>query len=75
MLEHMYGCLENCPPNLTGRILEKEGGSMTEELRKRLRCLQHLPITCQFEIAEIQLQEPIINKETLQFFKGNFYWY
>lgn len=53
-----------------GRILEKEGGSMTEELRKKLRYLQHLPVTCQFEVAEIKLNEPSVNKETLDHFKG-----
>jgi hypothetical protein len=70
MLEHCYGSLEHCPPTLTGRIIEKESGSMTEELRHRLRYLQHLPITCQFEVAEIQLKPPIISKETLDYFQG-----
>lgn len=70
MLEHMYGSLENCPLTLSGRILEKEGGSMTEDLRKRLRYLQHLPITCQFEVAEIQLGPQVISKDTLEFFHG-----
>ncbi|XP_063932738.1 E3 ubiquitin-protein ligase RNF10 [Zophobas morio] len=68
MLEHTYGSLEHSPETITGKILEKEGGSMTEELRKRLRYLQHLPVTCQFEVAEIQLKQPIVSKETLQHF-------
>lgn len=70
MLEHTYGSLEFGPTRITGRILEKEGGSMTEELRKRLRCLQHLPVTCQFEVAEIQLKQPVVKKETLEHFQG-----
>jgi hypothetical protein len=70
MLEHCYGSLELCPPTLTGRIIEKESGSMTEELRRRLRYLQHLPITCQFEVAELQLKPPIVSKETLDYFQG-----
>lgn len=45
---------------------------MTEELRKKLRYLQHLPITCQFEVAEIKLEEPAITKDTVDYFKG---WY
>lgn len=53
-----------------GKIVEKEGGSMTEELRKRLRYLQHLPVTCQFEVAEIQLKHPVVSKETLNEFSG-----
>ncbi|CAG9760781.1 unnamed protein product [Ceutorhynchus assimilis] len=69
MLEHTYGSLEFCPKTLDGRILEKEGGSMTEELRKKLRYLQHLPVTCQFEVAEIKLSEPQVNQETLDYFR------
>ncbi|XP_018561476.1 RING finger protein 10 [Anoplophora glabripennis] len=69
MLEHTYGSLEFGPTTITGRILEKEGGSMTEELRKRLRYLQHLPVTCQFEVAEIQLRQPVIKKETIEHFQ------
>ncbi|XP_074029402.1 E3 ubiquitin-protein ligase RNF10 isoform X2 [Leptinotarsa decemlineata] len=69
MLEHTYGSLEFGPKTLTGRILEKEGGSMTEDLRKRLRYLQHLPVTCQFEVAEIQLKQPVVNKETMEYFQ------
>ncbi|KAF7276133.1 hypothetical protein GWI33_010890 [Rhynchophorus ferrugineus] len=69
MLEHTYGSLEFGPKTITGKILEKEGGSMTEELRNRLRYLQHLPVTCQFEVAEIRLKEPTVNKDTLAHFK------
>lgn len=72
MLEHSYGSLEQGPLTITGKILEKEGGSMTEELRKRLRYLQHLPVTCQFEVAEIELKQPIVTKETLQHFNGDY---
>ncbi|KRT83186.1 zinc finger protein, partial [Oryctes borbonicus] len=68
MLEHCYGSLEMAPKIISGRIIEKEGGSMTEELRNRLRYLQHLPVTCQFEVAEIQLREPVISKDTLNIF-------
>lgn len=70
MLEHTYGSLEFCPKEITGRIIEKETGSMTEDLRKRLRYLQHLPVTCQFEVAEIYLKPPIITKETIEHFQG-----
>lgn len=73
MLEHTYGSLEHCPNTLSGRILEKESSSMTDDLRKRLRYLQHLPITCQFEVAEIQLQPPLVYKETIDFFHGNYF--
>lgn len=72
MLEHTYGSLEFGPTTVTGKILEKEGGSMTEEIRKRLRYLLHLPLTCQFEVAEIELKQPIVNTETMKLFNGKF---
>lgn len=69
MLEHMYGSLEAGPKTIKGKILEKEGGSMTEHLRNKYRYLQHLPVTCQFEVAEIQLKQPIVGKETIEKFQ------
>lgn len=69
MLELNYGSLEQSPHTVTGVIVEKEAGSMTEDLRKRLRYLQHLPLTCQFEVAEIQLVPPVVSQETLDTFK------
>lgn len=71
MLEHTYGSLESCPLSVSGKITEKEGGSMTEDIRKRLRYLEHLPLTCQFEIAEITLNNTVVSKETLEEFHGN----
>lgn len=70
MLEHTHGSLEHCPLTITGKILEKESGSMTEDIRKRMRCIQHLPITCQFEVAEIQLNNSIVSRDTLKEFHG-----
>lgn len=70
ILERQYGGLENAPPIVKGPILEIETGSMTEELRKRLRYLQHLPLTCQFQVVEIDLQPPLVSPETKEFFKG-----
>ncbi|KAL1497596.1 hypothetical protein ABEB36_008529 [Hypothenemus hampei] len=69
MIEHTYGSLEFGPKSLQGKIVEKEGGSMTEDLRNKLRYLQHLPVTCQFEVAEIELLPPLISKETLEKFQ------
>ncbi|KAL1451429.1 hypothetical protein WDU94_005808 [Cyamophila willieti] len=66
MLEMTYGSLELCPATITGRILEKETGSMTEDLRRRLRYLQHLPVTCQFEVAELNLKPPLISDDTME---------
>ena len=68
MLVSEYGSLENCPPKLTGKVLEKDNTSMTEELRNRLRYLRHLPLTSIFEVCEIQMKPPLISKETLNEF-------
>ena len=68
MLEMQYGRLENSPHVITGKLLEKEGGSLTEDLRRRLRYLCHLPLTSQFEVAEIELKPPIVSEEVLSLF-------
>lgn len=69
MLEREYGSLENGPPVITGSIVEIESGSMTEGLRKRLRYLQHLPLTCQFLVIEVDLPPEIVSPETKNYFK------
>nr|BAN20910.1 conserved hypothetical protein [Riptortus pedestris] len=70
MLEMTYGSLENCPIEITGKIVEKESGSMTPQLRKRLRYLQHVPITCQFEVVELEMRPPAITEETFIHFQS-----
>ncbi|XP_076245261.1 E3 ubiquitin-protein ligase RNF10 [Calliopsis andreniformis] len=69
MFEMQYGSLENSPHLIRGKLLEKESGSLTEDLRRRLRYLCHLPLTCQFEVAEIELKPPIISEEVLSSFQ------
>ena len=68
MLEMQYGRLENSPHIITGKLLEKEGGSLTEDLRRRVRYLCHLPLTSQFEVAEIELKPPTVSEEVLSSF-------
>lgn len=70
MLQTMYGALERAPKTIVGRILQKESCSMTAELRKRLKYLQHLPVTCQFDVVEIELTSPdIVSDEIAAKFK------
>ncbi|XP_014480354.1 PREDICTED: RING finger protein 10 [Dinoponera quadriceps] len=69
MLEMQYGGLEHCPPVITGKLLEKEAGSYTEDLKRRLRYLCHLPLTCQFELAEIELRPPLVSDQVLRAFR------
>lgn len=70
MLQTMFGGLEHAPKTITGRIVQKESCSMTEELRKRLKYLQHLPVTCQLDVVEIELEPSgIISEEVMNKFK------
>lgn len=73
MLVMSYGGLDKAPLKIQGTVLEKESGSMTDELRKRLRYLEHLPITSVFEVVEIKMQPPLITDETEAFFIGIFF--
>jgi hypothetical protein len=43
--------------------------SMSDELRRRLRYLQHLPLTCEFRIVELQFDNQLISESTLNAFK------
>ncbi|XP_022341195.2 E3 ubiquitin-protein ligase RNF10-like [Crassostrea virginica] len=63
-----YGGLEHGPPTITAKIVELESVFMTEELRKRLRYLAHLPLTSEFQVAELDLRPPILSRETLNCF-------
>lgn len=71
MLEMQYGSLERSPRVISGKLIEKEVGSFTEDLRRRMRYLCHLPVTSQFEIAEIDLLPPLISNEVLSSFEGS----
>merc|ERR1719322_1800476 len=68
MLVHQHGSLQNCPRKIKGRILEKEGAIMAEELRNKLRYLRHLPVTSNFEVCEIRLESQV-SKETAAAFR------
>lgn len=70
MLQAMYGNIENSPPIITGKVLQMQNCSMTEDLRRRLKFLQHLPVSCQFEVAEIKMNNSLISNEILDRFRG-----
>ncbi|XP_056145253.1 RING finger protein 10 [Lampris incognitus] len=63
-----YGSLEASPSSITATVVEIEGHTVTEEIRRRHRYLAHLPLTCEFSICELALQPPILSKETLDTF-------
>lgn len=74
MLQAMYGSLDRSPNMIRGKIVQKESCSMTEVLRKRLKYLQHLPVTSQFEVVEIGLDPIVVSEEVLAKFKGKEWW-
>lgn len=72
MLQLMFGSLELSPQNIRGRIVQIKNCSMNEDLRKRLKYLQHLPVSSVFEIVEIEFEHGIISKDVYDIFKGKF---
>ncbi|KAG7177044.1 RING finger protein 10-like [Homarus americanus] len=69
MLVQEYGALENCPPIIVAKVVEKESVSMTEDLRLRLRYLRHLPVTCCFDVVEVSFRHPVVSKMTTAMFQ------
>ncbi|KAL4660367.1 RING finger protein 10 [Arapaima gigas] len=63
-----YGSLEASPPFLTATVVEIDGHTITEEIRRRHRYLSHLPLTCEFSICELALQPPLLSQATLDIF-------
>lgn len=72
MLQTMYDSLSEAPEVIKGKILQKESQSMDDILRRKFTCLGHLPVTCQFEIVEIEINHPYVSKEVADAFKGEF---
>lgn len=68
MLVKEYGTFEACPPVIKGLILEKDGSNMREDLRNKLRFLKHVPVTCYFEVAELELSKQIVSAKTRDHF-------
>ncbi|XP_055639042.1 RING finger protein 10 isoform X2 [Toxorhynchites rutilus septentrionalis] len=69
MLQVMYGSLDKSPLRFRGKIVHKDSCSMCEDLRKRLKYLQHLPVCTQFEVVEIEIQSNVISPDVLAQFK------
>ncbi|KAF7694866.1 RING finger protein 10 [Silurus meridionalis] len=63
-----YGSLENSPQSISATVVEIEGHTVNEDVRRRHRYLSHLPLTCEFSICELNLQPPVLSKETLDSF-------
>uniref|UniRef100_A0A672TED2 E3 ubiquitin-protein ligase RNF10 n=1 Tax=Sinocyclocheilus grahami TaxID=75366 RepID=A0A672TED2_SINGR len=63
-----YGSLENSPQSITATVVEIDGQTVTEDIRRRHRYLSHLPLTCEFSLCELKLEPPILSKETVDSF-------
>ena len=72
MLTSQYGSLEFCPEVVEGEIVEVDCLSMNDEVRNRLRYLGHIPISKQFQIVEIALDENLVDTDILNEFHGEF---
>jgi hypothetical protein len=47
------------------RVIEKEYVIMMDDMRKRLKFLQHLPLTTNVQLIEVELKPPIVKEEVL----------
>ena len=41
-----------------------------KDLRSQFRSLNHLPLTCEFQIIEVRIHPPLISPATMQSFTG-----
>lgn len=73
MLQLMYGSLEQSPINIRGKIVAIKCCTMNEDLRKRLKYLQHLPVSSVFEVVEIEFESGIISKDVFNCFKDELF--
>ncbi|XP_027202470.2 E3 ubiquitin-protein ligase RNF10 [Dermatophagoides pteronyssinus] len=71
MLKHQYQELRYCPPIIIGKVIELHRQTITDDIRKRFAHLRHLPLSCEFTIAELEFinDEKIVSAETLEQFR------
>lgn len=70
MLQKMYDSLDKSPQKIQGKIVQIECCSMNEDLRKRLKYLQHLPVSSVFEVVEVEFDVGIVSLDVIDLFKG-----
>ncbi|ESO04424.1 hypothetical protein HELRODRAFT_191771 [Helobdella robusta] len=68
-LKQDFLTLSRCPDEIVANILEVEERSMDELWRDRLRYLNHLPLSCEFKLVELDLRPPIISKDAYDVFE------
>lgn len=65
ILSEEYGSLENCPLEIRAKILQMDWISMNEWYRKRFKYLEHLPLTCEFRLIEIDFENSNLVKANI----------
>lgn len=70
MLQQMYESLDKAPQTIQGKIVQIECCTMNEDLRKRLKYLQHLPVSSVFEVVEIEFEAGFVTSNVIDSFKG-----
>eukprot|EP00252_Welwitschia_mirabilis_P010012 TRINITY_DN23035_c0_g1_i1.p1 TRINITY_DN23035_c0_g1~~TRINITY_DN23035_c0_g1_i1.p1 ORF type:complete len:798 (+),score=151.89 TRINITY_DN23035_c0_g1_i1:152-2545(+) len=56
-LRHHFGNYDSLPIRISGRILQLDTVSQSEDSRKRYRYLSHFPLTTVFQLCEIDMSE------------------
>lgn len=70
MLQEMFESLDKSPQKIHGKIVQIECCTMNEDLRKRLKYLQHLPVSSVFEVVEIDFDHGFVPLNVIDSFKG-----
>lgn len=70
MLKHEFGDLRTCPKTITAKIIELHRETITQDSRRRFPHLRHLPISCEYRIAELELDDTHVSVGTLRAFEN-----
>lgn len=70
MLQETYGFMDKSPQAIQGKIVQIECCTMNDDLRKRLKYLQHLPVSSVFEVVEIEFDTGLVPHRVIESFKG-----
>lgn len=69
LLSASWGSLVCAPLLIEGKLLRRESGSATTEVRRRMPCATHLPMHCPFDVVELELVPPDVTSQALDVFK------
>lgn len=72
MLQQMFETLDKSPQQITGKIVQIECCTMDDALRKRLKYLQHLPVSSVFEVVEVEFESGFVPLDVIDSFRGEF---